>query len=68
MQKVFAPMKGLLFVGGYKPDKTVFAVVTEVDDGHRTCHMFKWNAPVCFIKFYQSSHSVIRVVLYRPCQ
>ena len=46
MQKVFAPMKGLLFVGGYKPDKTVFAVVTEVDDGQRTCHMFKWNAPV----------------------
>ena len=39
-------MKGLAFVGGYKPDKSVFSVVTDDDAGVRTCHIFKWNAPV----------------------
>ena len=39
-------MKGLLLVGGYKPDKNIFAVVTEDDNKLRTCHIFKWNAPV----------------------
>ena len=46
-QNVFAPMAGLLFVGGYKPDKSIFSVVTEDDTGVRTCHIFKWSAPVC---------------------
>ena len=45
-QVVQAPLIGLLFVGGYKPDKTVFAVVIEDAKKERTCHVFKWSASV----------------------
>ena len=41
-------MKGLSFVGGYKPDKTVFSIVTDDENKKsRHCHLFRWNAPVC---------------------
>ena len=40
-------MKGLMFVGGYKPDKTVFAVITDDENKVRSFHLFKWHAPVC---------------------
>ena len=43
---IFAPTKGLMFVGGYKHHKNVFAVVTEDEAKRRTCHIFKWSAPV----------------------
>ena len=41
-------MRGLLFIGGYKADNTVFALITEDEKKDRTCHMFKWNAQVLF--------------------
>ena len=45
--QVFAPFDGLLFVGGYKPDKSVFSVVTEdAATKQKICHIFKWSAPV----------------------
>ena len=44
--QMFAPMKGLVFVGGYKPDKTVFSVVTEDEHKARTCHLYRWTGPV----------------------
>ena len=42
------PFKGLAFIGGYKPDKTVFAIITgDPDSGQRTCYILKSNSPVC---------------------
>ena len=40
-------MKALLFIGGYKPDKTIFAIVSLEPSGTRAVHIYKSDSEVC---------------------
>ena len=45
-QPLVIAMKGLLFVGGFKGDKTLFAVVSDDRPNSRFCHVFRSNEQV----------------------
>ena len=47
LQDMFIAMKNIVFVGGYTPDKHVFAIVTKEDSGVQNCHLFLARDPVC---------------------
>lgn len=47
-QPLFVTMKTLLFVGGYKPDKKIFALVSDDNATNRFCHIFSSEDQVMF--------------------
>ena len=49
MQSLFLPMKTLQYVGGYKQDLNIFALVIEDETiKEKFCYLFRWKDPVCY--------------------